>query len=325
MPADRLPVIKQPMLPTLTDTPFDDDEWLFELKWDGIRAICTIRGKGECELVSRNGLSLNKKFPELDGVEKEFARAPLIVDGEIVSLDTRGRSSFQRLQRRFKPKPGAKPIETGTIVFAVFDLLYDGRSDLRRRPLEERKAALEKAIRSGVKRVIVSKHVVGTGKKLFALARAQSLEGIVAKRRDSTYQERRSRDWLKIKTHLEQEFVVGGWTDPQGSRKGFGALLVGVYERGKLVFCGGVGSGFDGELLKSISAKLKPLATRTCPFDAPPPTAIEKTSHWVKPKLVAEVKFGEWTAEGLLRQPVFLGLRTDKDPKDIVHERPVER
>jgi bifunctional non-homologous end joining protein LigD len=324
VPPDRIPDIKQPMLPTLIDKPFDDDGWLFELKWDGFRAICTIRSKDKYELISRNGLVMNKKFPELAGLSADFTRAPLVLDGEIVSLDAKGRSSFQRLQRRFKPGPGGEDA-SGDIVYAVFDLLYDGRKDLRRTPLEQRKALLGKLLRSGAKHAIYSKHVIGKGKELFEVARRQGQEGIVAKRRDSTYQERRSRDWLKIKTHLEQEFVVGGWTNPQGSRMGFGALLLGVYDKGKLVFVGGVGTGFDGALLRTISAKLKKLAAKSCPFAVPPPPPVARTSHWVKPALVAEVKFGEWTAEGLLRQPVFLGLRDDKDPKDVVRETPTER
>src|SRR5271166_1841639 len=324
MPGERIPVIKQPMLPTLVDKPFDDDEWLFELKWDGFRAICTIRSKDKYELISRNGLVMNKKFPELEGLAADFTRVPLVLDGEIVSLDAKGRSSFQRLQRRFKPGPGGDH-DSGNIVYAVFDLLYDGSKDLRRTPLEKRKALLEKILRPGATHTIYSKHVIGKGKQLFEVARRQGQEGIVAKRRDSTYQERRSRDWLKIKAHLEQEFVIGGWTDPQGARAEFGALLLGVYQKGALVFCGAVGTGFDGASLKAVMAKLKPLATARCPFDPPPPPPLPKTSHWVRPKLVAEVKFGEWTDDGLLRQPVFLGLRTDKDPKDVVHERPVER
>ena len=312
---------KQPMLPTLIEKPFDDGGWLFELKWDGIRALCALHGRGSYELISRNRLSLNHKFPELAGLDKDFARAPLVIDGEIVSLDAHGRSSFQRLQRRFKADNG----EHGKIVYAVFDLLYDGQRDLRRRPLDERKAALEKVIKPGSKLVMLSKHVIGKGKQLFAVARKRKLEGIVGKRRDSTYQERRSRDWVKIKTHLEQEFVVGGWTDPQGSRAAFGALLVGVYDKGKLVFCGGVGTGFDAKLLHDVMGKMKPLAAKASPFATPLPPPLVKTAHWLKPALVAEVRFSEWTAEGLLRQPVFLGIRTDKDPKDVVREKPVER
>jgi len=309
------------MLPTLIDKPFDDEGWLFEIKWDGIRAIGVLHGRGSYTLISRNQLSLNSKFPELAGLDEQFARTPLVIDGEIVSLDSLGRSSFQRLQRRFK-KEGS---EGGHIMYSVFDLLYDGRHDLRQRPLDERKAALEKLIKPSAKLVMYSKHVIGKGKQLFAVARRRKLEGIVGKRRDSTYQERRSRDWVKIKAHLEQEFVVGGYTDPQGSREAFGALLVGVYDRAKLVFCGGVGTGFDTQMLREIMRTMRPLISGSCPFAVPPPPPIAKTAHWLKPKLVAEVRFAEWTAEGLLRQPVFLGLRTDKDAKDVVHERPVER
>jgi len=321
--ADRIPIIKQPMLPTLVDAPFDDEGWLFEVKWDGIRAICTIRANGSYELVSRNQLSLNAKFPELRGLERDFRAKPLVVDGEIVSIDSHGRSSFQRLQRRFKPGSGSG--SDGDIVYAVFDLLYDGKNDLRSAPLDKRKAALQRVVKPRAQHVIISKDVIGAGKRLFKEAQRRALEGIVAKRRNSAYQERRSRDWLKIKAHLEQEFVIGGWTDPRGSRKQFGALLLGVYERGKLAFCGAVGTGFDGDTLASVKAKLRPLASETCPFDPSPPAPVARTSHWVKPRLVCEVKFGEWTADGILRQPVFLGLRTDKDAKDVVHERPVER
>ncbi|MBV8171704.1 MAG: non-homologous end-joining DNA ligase [Candidatus Eremiobacteraeota bacterium] len=320
--ADRVPIIKQPMLPTLVDAPFDGDAWLFEVKWDGIRAICTIARKGSYELISRNQLSLNAKFPELQGLESDFRAAPLVIDGEIVSIDARGRSSFQRLQRRFK-SGGSRA--QGHIVYAVFDLLYDGKRDLRSAPLNERKAALARVLKPNATHVMLSKDVVGSGKRLFKEAQRRALEGIVAKRRDSTYQERRSRDWLKIKTHLEQEFVIGGWTDPRGARKQFGALLLGVHERGKLAFCGAVGTGFDGDTLAQVMGKLRPLSSKACPFDPAPPPPIARTAHWVKPRLVCEVKFGEWTADGILRQPVFLGLRTDKDAKDVVHERPLER
>lgn len=314
MAASKIPKLKQPMLPTLIDTPFDDEAWLFEVKWDGIRAFCTIDSSGSHELISRNQISLNHRFPELEGLGTDFRGKPLVIDGEVVSLDTKGRSSFQRLQRG-----------EGAIVYAVFDLLYDGKRDLHAAPLEQRKDALAKLLKPSAKRVIASKHVIGEGTRLFAEAQRQALEGIVGKRRLSTYQERRSRDWVKIKTHLEQEFVIGGWTDPQGARKEFGALLVGVYEKGKLVYCGAVGTGFDTNTLRSVRARLKPLAMQRCPFEPPLPPPIVKTAHWVKPKLVAELKFAEWTADGLLRQPVFLGLRTDKDAKDVVRERPVGR
>ncbi len=205
------------MLATLIPEPFDDPEWLFEIKWDGYRAICTIKEDGSLTLVSRNGLDMLQRFPDLHELDGAFASIPVIVDGEIVSLDKHGRSEFQRLQE-FKNKP------TG-LTYVAFDLLYADGTDLRSRPLEERKALLERLIRDETL-VLYSKHVDGRGKDLFARARDQRLEGIIGKKRSSTYQERRSRDWVKIKTGYEQEFVVGGWTEPKGSRKGFGALLL---------------------------------------------------------------------------------------------------
>ena len=314
----KLPTIKQPMLATSVDEPFDDEDWLFELKWDGVRAICTAREDGAPVLTSRTGHSLVEKFPELARIGDEFRRRPVIVDGEIVSLDAKGHSSFQRLQRRFQPARG-KNAGTGIIAYAAFDLLFDGSEDLRARPLEERKARLERCIRAGAQRVLYSKHVVEKGIDLYRNAARQSLEGIIGKRRNSTYQERRSRDWVKIKVQSEQEFVVGGWTDPKGSRAEFGALLLGVYEGNELRFAGHVGTGFDGATLSTVMARMRPLASSVCPF-ADAPREIKK-SHWLKPKLVAQVRFGEWTADGLLRQPVFLGLREDKRPKDVVRER----
>ncbi len=318
------------MLPTLVEKPFDDDDWLFELKWDGIRAICSVARDATVTLTSRNGLSLVPKFPELDGLAPEFTRAPLVLDGEIVSLDARGRSSFLRLQGRFKlarARAGSSgsddgpPGGSGKIAFAVFDLLQDGKRDLRSRPLEERKKLLETCVKPRSKRVMISKHVYGHGKKLFALAQAEGLEGIIGKRRASTYQERRSHDWVKIKTHHEQEFVVGGWTDPQGSRSAFGALLVGVYKDGKLRFSGGVGTGFTQATLSDVMAKLDPLSSARCPF-ADVPRELLKKSHWVRPQLVAQVKFAEWTHDGQLRAPVYLGLRSDKKARDVVREEP---
>jgi bifunctional non-homologous end joining protein LigD len=320
----------RPMLPTLADKPFDDDGWLFELKWDGVRAICSIDRDGRVTLTSRNGLSLVAKFPELDGLAREFTCAPIVVDGEIVSLDADGHSSFQRLQGRFKTERNryghardgeAKREDAGAIGFAVFDMLKDGKRDMRSLPLELRKKRLKECLKPKSKRVLFSKHVIGEGKKLFVLAQRQGLEGIVGKRRDSPYQERRSHDWVKIKTHHEQEFVIGGWTDPQGSRHAFGALLAGVYDKGKLRFCGGVGTGFTQKTLSEVMAKLRPLATSRCPF-AEFPQELLKKSHWVKPQLLAQVKFAEWTHDGLLRAPVFLGLRIDKDARQVVREEP---
>ena len=214
---DPIPHPKSLMLATLVAEPFDDPEWLFEIKWDGYRALCTVE-RDKLTLVSRNGLDMLHRFPDLKALAGAFESVPIVVDGEIVSLDSKGRSEFQRLQESQKKPAG--------LTYAAFDLLYADGKDLRSTPLEQRKALLERLI-SIVNSVLYSKHIIGDGKALFASARKQHLEGIIGKKRDSTYQERRSRDWVKIKTGFEQEFVVGGWTEPKGSRKGFGALLAG--------------------------------------------------------------------------------------------------
>ncbi len=244
---DPLPHPKALMLATLVDEPFDDPQWLFEIKWDGYRALCTIEEDG-FSLVSRNGLDMLKRFPDLGELAGAFASVPVVVDGEIVSLDARGRSSFQRLQESQKKPAG--------LTYVAFDLLYADGTDMRGKPLEERKALLERLIRNDAL-VLYSKHVAGSGIALFENARKGGLEGIIGKRRDSAYQERRSRDWVKIKTGYEQEFVVGGWTEPKGSRKGFGALLLGVHQDKALRFVGSVGTGFGAKLIDELYARLR--------------------------------------------------------------------
>jgi bifunctional non-homologous end joining protein LigD len=310
---DPIPHPKALMLATLVPEPFDDPAWLFEIKWDGYRALCTIDEKNELTLVSRNGLDMLQRFPGLAELSGAFASVPVAVDGEIVSLDAQGRSAFQRLQESQKKPAG--------LTYAVFDLLYADGKDLRSTPLEERKALLERLIKDDTL-VLYSKHVVGQGKELFEVARKKQLEGIIGKRRDSTYQERRSRDWVKIKTSFEQEFVVGGWTEPKGSRKGFGALLLGVYEKKRLRYVGSVGTGFTVKKLSELYARLQKIERKSTPFfnavDANAP------AHWCSPQLVVEVRFAEWTRDGYLRQPAYLGLRVDKQPADVVAEIPVE-
>lgn len=323
-PAARLPQNVGVMLATLIDAPFDGKEWLFEIKWDGFRAVCTVNGDGSVDLRSRNDKDLLVKFPELARVSEAFKSLPIIVDGEIVSLDENGRSSFQRLQNRIesqhqRPRPKR---EEGAITYVAFDLLFADGRDLRDEPLEERKRLLEELIVPN-RGVMYSKHVVGRGKELFALAKREQLEGIIGKRRDSKYQARRSRDWVKIKAVQEQEFVIGGWTEPRGSRSDFGALLMGVYDGDDFVYVGHVGTGFNRELLESVSKKLKPLEIKACPFTTRPKS--NSPAHFVKPKLVAEVKFSEWTDDGYLRAPVFLGLRDDKPAQKVIRERPAPK
>jgi bifunctional non-homologous end joining protein LigD len=317
---EPLPTNVQPMLASLVAQPFDDPRWLFELKWDGYRAIVIIDRDGTLHVVSRKGNDFLAKFPELKTLPEAFSERPLIIDGEIVVLDDQGRPSFQALQERLD-RFGRRGVVKEPITLVVFDLLYGNGRDLRGEPLEQRKAVLE-GLLTGEGAVMFSKHVIGDGKKLFALAQAKGLEGIIAKRRDSLYVGARSNDWRKIKTHRRQEIVVGGWTQARGSRSHFGALLAGVYEGEHLVYVGSVGTGFDRELLASIGKRLERLERKTSPFSSEPKT--ESPAHWVTPELVAEVHFSEWTRDGRMRQPVFIALRADKHPRDVTREREIE-
>jgi bifunctional non-homologous end joining protein LigD len=310
-----------PMLATIVEKPFDDDDWLFEIKWDGVRAIATIASRADVQLRSRTGNDLLVQFPEMRDLSRAATSLPVILDGELVALDRYGRSSFQRLQPRLNRRSSDPELQRAIpVTYCIFDLLFAGKRDLRHLPLDERKTLLERLLRKNAPNVMRSLHVVGRGKHLFAFARRHGLEGIMAKRRDSSYVERRSRTWLKIKAHRQQETVIAGWTEPRGSRELFGALLLGVYERGALRYVGHVGTGFDQPLLELVMSKMAPLATSKCPFAAKPKS--NAPCHWVRPRLVAEIKFAQWTDEGLMRQPVFLGLRTDKKAKDVVRERP---
>jgi bifunctional non-homologous end joining protein LigD len=312
---DPLPHNITPMLATLVDAPFDDPGWLFEVKWDGFRAIASIDAEGVVSLTSRNGLDLLRRFKELASIGAAFRSLPVIVDGEICALDAEGRSSFQALQQ-IDIVPRGK--SRAPLTFIAFDLLYADGRDLRALPLEERKAKLEKLIVPDHD-VMYSKHIIGRGKEFFELAQRESLEGIIAKRRDSPYRMARSRDWFKMKAKHEEEFVIGGWTEPKGSRAEFGALLLGYYEKGELIFAGQAGSGFNQKLLREIGAELRKRERKTSPFAEVP--KMKPAPHFVKPDLVAQIAFAEWTDEGLLRQPVFLGLRPDKAADEVTRER----
>jgi bifunctional non-homologous end joining protein LigD len=308
--ADPLPEVEMPMLCSVVPKPFDDAQWLFELKWDGYRAIATISADGSVVLESRTGKNLLATFPELADLGHAFRSLPIVVDGEICVLDRNGRSSFQALQRHDETQ--------APLTFVVFDCLYADGRDLRDEPIEERKSPLEALIVPG-HHAMYSKHVIGTGKELFAFAKAHGLEGIVGKRRGSTYRSVRSRDWVKIKAIRRQEFVIGGWTEPRGSRRGFGSLLLGVYDGTKLQYAGHVGTGFDAQTLAALTKRLHALARERSPFAGELPKS-NAPAHFVKPELVAEVTFSEWTSDGNLRQPAFVGLRIDKRAKDVVRE-----
>jgi bifunctional non-homologous end joining protein LigD len=314
---EPLPTVAKPMLATLVDAAFDDPGWLFEFKWDGYRAIAVIAADGSVRLTSRTGNDLLGQFSELAHLGAAFTSLPIIVDGEICILDERGRSSFQALQRRDKRfAVNGKPSKT-PVTFVVFDCLYADGRDIRAEPLEERKTRLERLIvpEHGV---MYSKHVIGTGKQLYEFAVRESLEGIIGKVRTSPYRSIRSREWVKVKSKHRQEFVIGGWTEPRGSRVAFGALLLGVYAGDKLLYAGHVGTGFDEVKLAAIGKQLTAIEVPTSPFAQKPKTNTK--AHWVKPTLVAEVEFAEWTRDAILRQPVFVGLRADKDAADVVRE-----
>jgi bifunctional non-homologous end joining protein LigD len=266
-------------------------------------------------MTSRNGLDLLARFPDLAGIAPAFRSLPVVVDGEICALDERGRSSFQALQRAMSAPPGERP----TLTYVAFDLLYAAGRDLRALPLVERKAKLEELIVPN-RGVLYSQHIETKGIAFFDVAKREGLEGIVGKRRDAPYRATRSREWVKIKAKHEEEFVIGGWTEPKGSRAAFGALLLGVYDGDALAYAGSVGTGFDEKTLREIGAALRARERKTSPFAQPLPR-MHPAPHFTRPELVAQVAFAEWTGDGRLRQPVFLGLRVDKPARDVVRER----
>jgi len=316
-----MPTVIQPMLATSAARAFNDPGWLFEIKWDGYRAVAFLEG-GRVRLVSRNQNDLTAQFPEL-GALPQFVRAQrAILDGEIVALDDQGRPSFSLMQQRTGFHPGKRRQarrEGVPVIYYAFDLLYLDGLDLRRVALEQRKLLLQEKIIAG-KVVQFSDHYAEKGLDLFEAAKKRGLEGIVAKKRSSAYEEMRSTNWLKIKITQRQECVIGGYTDPEGSREYFGALVLGLYDQqGRLIHVGQAGSGFDQKALKEIFAGLQSLKTKQNPFYGE--IGGLRKVHFVRPELVAEIKFAEWThetAEGgmKLRAPVFMGLRPDKPARD---------
>jgi len=319
-----MPATIYPMLAESIDQPFDGDDWLFEIKWDGYRAIAFIQD-GKVRLVSRNQNELTARYPELKDMPGFVKAKAAILDGEVVALDKDGRASFSLMQQRTGFRPGGRKAVAKAevpVLYYAFDLLYLDGYDWRRVPLEQRKKRLASILQPGDS-LRYSDHYEAQGKALFEIARDKKLEGILAKRRESCYEERRSRDWLKIKIRHRMECVVGGYTQPEGTRAHFGSLVLGLYdEQQRLIHVGQVGSGFDQKLLAELFKRLKKIETKTNPFYGEV-EALRKVS-WVKPELVAEVEYAEWT-EGAntgsgpkLRAPVFLGLRDDKDPKECV-------
>ncbi|MGH9791838.1 MAG: DNA ligase D, partial [Candidatus Acidiferrales bacterium] len=312
-----MPDSLEPMLAQLADKPFSDPQWLFEIKWDGWRTLAWIR-KGKLELRARSGRTITAQYPDLRELPEHVDAEQAILDGEIVVLEPDGRSSFDRLQQRMNmSKPSEKQLRENPVMCYLFDLLYLDGYDLRDVPLLRRKRLLHQRLSPGG-RFRYSDHMPEKGRELYDLAKAQGLEGILGKHIQSTYSSKRSSAWLKFKITQELDAVVGGWTEPRGSRSHFGALLLGLYEGKTLKFIGGVGTGFDGEKLASIFASLKPLAREKCPFEVKP--QYKEKCYWAEPKLVASVRYGEWTGEGHIRHPVFLRMRDDVDPRDCIRE-----
>ena len=314
-----MPLAIKPMLATLVDKPFSNKDWLFETKWDGVRAVCFI-ANGQARFISRNQLEMTGQYPELAGIAASVQATKVILDGEIVALDEHGVSRFQLLQRRLgrkNPSEIGRLATTTRLAYYVFDVLYLDGLNLMTCSLLDRKTTLEKILKPS-RNILYSDHIIGEGKKLYEVIAAVPLEGIIAKRLDSIYQQKRSADWLKIKTTIEQEVVVGGYTQPRNSRSYFGALVVGLYQDGDLHYVAHTGGGFNHKTLEQVYKMMQPLKTSTSPFVDVPKT--NEPVQWIKPKLVVQVKFSEWTADRRMRHPIFLGIRSDKKASECTFE-----
>jgi bifunctional non-homologous end joining protein LigD len=313
----RIPTIIKPMLATLVDDPFSDSNWIFETKWDGFRSICFVHN-GKARFVSRNQIEMTPQYPELANVGKQIEATEAILDGEIVALDEHGMPRFQLLQPRVGRKSGIDALRgKGQIVYFAFDLIYLDGYDLMSCSVVERKAKLADILRPA-HFIKLSEHIEGEGEAFFREIEKFHLEGMIAKRADSKYLQKRSSDWLKVKTIMRSEVVVGGYTEPRGGRSYFGSLVCGLYRGNELHYVAHVGGGFNERTLASSFKMMQPLKTNRSPFVDAPKT--NEPVQWLKPKLVAEVKFSEWTADRRLRHPVFVGWREDKKAQDCRFE-----
>ena len=299
----------KPMLATLTDKSFNGKEWVFEIKFDGYRVISKIYDKN-VELVSRNYQSFDELFPQ---IKKELQKVKhnVVLDGEVVILNDNGISDFQLIQNY-------KRTREGNIVYFVFDVLWYEDENIENYPLFERKELLKKVLPKS-DFIQYSEHFQEYGKKLFSAAKKQGLEGLIAKKINSKYYENsRTKEWLKIKTEMRQEAIICGYTAPRNSRQYFGALMLGLYEKGKLKYIGHTGTGFDEEGLKDVYKKLQKYVRETSPFEKRP--LPNNTVTWVEPVLVCEIKFSNWTGDSIMRHPVFMGLREDKPAEEVKKE-----
>jgi bifunctional non-homologous end joining protein LigD len=289
------------MLATLVDAPFDKPNWVYEEKYDGVRMLAYKEGS-KVSLISRNAIDRTARYPKVAEAIARLKADTLALDGEVVIFDEEKVSRFQFLQK-----------SKGQPTFAVFDCIYRDGKDLRKAALSERRAALERAVKPSAN-LILSARLDADGIVAFEIAKKKGFEGLIAKDLASKYVSGRSASWLKVKVRKEDEFVIGGFTAPSGARHYFGALLLGVYTRGKLEYVGKVGTGFDEETLKSLFKKFTLLKRATSPFAS---LVREKEAMFIAPKLVAQIGYTEWTGDGKLRHPVYLGLRDDKAARDV--------
>jgi DNA ligase D-like protein (predicted ligase) len=309
----------EPELATLTKDRFSDPAWFYERKLDGERCLA-FRDGGELRLMTRNRKIVSSTYPEL--VEAFLAQQAddFVLDGEVVAFSD-GQTRFAQLQQRMQvARPSAELLRTVPVQYYLFDVLWADGTDLRRQPLRERKQRLHQLL-DFADPLRYTEHRVGDGVEFYSEACRLGWEGLIAKRADAPYQAGRTKDWLKFKCENNQEFVIGGYTDPRGSRIGLGALLLGVYDSdGQLVYAGKVGTGFNEQTLRRLHDELSKLEQDRSPFDrgTPPRAGV----HWVKPRLVAQIGFSEWTTAGELRHPRYQGLRRDKSPADVIREVP---
>lgn len=311
-----MPSELEPQLATLVDETPRGEEWLHEIKLDGYRVLCFVED-GETRIVTRNGKDWTDRFAPIAKAAGKLPVRAAILDGEVVVLEPNGTTSFQALQNALTDN------RDRDLVYFAFDLLYLDGYDIRKTPLIGRKEALA-AVVDGQETIRYSDHVAGDGESFYRQACSFALEGIISKRADLPYHSGRNKGWLKVKCLKRQEFVIVGFTDPEGSRVGFGALWLAVHEDGELVAAGKVGTGFDARLLKDLRKRMDKMVVPKPAFKNPPRGAEARRSHWIRPELVGEVAFTEWTREGILRHPTFQGLREDKSPKEVVRERPQE-
>jgi bifunctional non-homologous end joining protein LigD len=299
---DKIPFRVRPMLATLVDEPFHEPGWVYEEKYDGIRILAYKEGS-RVTLLSRNDKDRTESFPAVARAVGSLRPTTLLLDGEVIALDRHKISHFQLLQRGI-----------GRARYAVFDCLYVSGRDLRDEPLSSRREDLERSVHESDE-LILSRRLSPNGLEAFRVAKQRGYEGLVAKRLASPYVEGRRREWLKVKVNQEDEFIILGYTEPSGSREYFGALLLSAYENGRLQYVGKVGTGFTQEVLASLYRKFQPLKRKQPLVDDLPRI---RHATFLSPKLVAQISYTEWTKDGKLRHPVFLGLRDDKDPKDLV-------